>query len=152
MTAPGLSRHARTIALVAACAGAGVAVWLLLPTGRVSELDPASSMRTRSAAIKVYEDRWWASAMDHIGRLCATLKPTAQARYGFAVLVDSQGRLGRIEVRGDSFDATLAPRIEQALRSTSLPAFTPDQAAEKNTLILRGNLLVDEGRCKLQRT
>jgi hypothetical protein len=144
--------RARTPALIAACVAAGVAVWLLLPGGPITETAPASSMRVRTPAIKAYEDRWWDSAMDRMGRLCSTLKPTAQARYGFAVLVDASGRIIRAEVKGDSFDATLAPRIEQALRETALPAFTPDQAAQKNTLSLRGNLLVDDGRCKLQRT
>jgi hypothetical protein len=152
MAAPLASRRTRAIALIGACLAAGFAVWLLLPAGPIAEIGPASSMRVRSPAIKAYEDRWWDSAMDRMGRLCSSLKPTAQARYGFAVLVDTQGRIIRAEVRGDSFDATLAPRVEQALRETALPAFTPQQAAEKNTLSLRGNLLVDDGKCKLQRT
>jgi hypothetical protein len=80
------------------------------------------------------------------------LKPTAQARYGFALLVDAQGRIIRAEVRGDSFDATLAARVDQALRTTALPAFTPEQEAQKKMLALRGNLLIDEGKCRLQRT
>ena len=140
------------IGAVAACAAAGLTVWLLLPSGRITEIDAASSVRVRSPAIKAYEDRWWTSALERLGGLCSALKPTAQARYGFAVLVDMQGRIVRVEVQGDSFDATLATRIDRVLRTTTLPAFTAQQATEKQTLVLRGKLFVDDGRCKLQRT
>ena len=140
------------IGAVAACAAAGLTVWLLLPSGPITEMAAANSVRVRSPAIKAYEDRWWASAMEQLGRLCGTLTSTAQARYGFAVFVDTQGRIVRVEVQGDSFDATLAPRIDQLLRTTAMPAFTAQQATEKTTLVLRGKLFVDEGRCRLQRT
>ena len=152
MAARSAPTSARAIPLLAAVVACLIVAWLLWPAGPIVEMKPASSVRLRSAAIEAYEDRWWASAMEQLGRLCSGLAPTASASYGFIVFVEPKGRIIRVDVRGTSFDATLASRIEQVVRATTLPPFTPQQEVEKKTLGLRGNLFIEDGKCKLQRT
>ena len=126
-----------------------VSAFLLWPEPRFREVEPGAPLQARSPAIQAYEDRWWSDVRVTLARFCGGLAAESSGDYPFVVFVNAQGNLLRIETRWA--EDTLASMLKQELASIQLAPFTPEQAAEKRQLGLRGRLSIEGGRCTLQK-
>jgi len=70
-------------------------------------------------------------------------------RNGKQGAAHSAGRVIRVDVWGAEDEISLL--LKRELAGMPLPAFTPEQAAERRTLGLRGRLSVGSDACTLQR-
>jgi hypothetical protein len=142
----------RTVLLAILAAVLSLIAWWLWPQAKIrttEEIAPVATLRIRTPEIKAYEDAWWADARARLEKFCSGLPIRSAANHAFVVNVDADGRIIRVDVSGEL--TPLVVELKQVLAPVKLPAFTPDQRAQKKSLALRGNLFIDDGRCRLQR-
>src|SRR5262249_19865680 len=114
-------------------------IWFFWPAPGLVELEPAASVRPRSAAIQAYEAAWWTDTRERLTAYCATLDRRASAAVAFIVYVHFTGRIIRIDVGGDVLSSH-AYDVRETLGAAKLAPFSREQRAERLTLGMRGSL------------
>jgi len=147
-TSPIPARWRRGLVAAAALALGAFLAYCYWPEPRFYELQPGPTLISRGPVMQAYEDLWWADIRTAVARYCENLDPQASGAYSFALFINSAGGVRRAF---SSPEDQLGSGLKQELASMHVRAFTPEQAAETSVLSIRGRLLVQGGRCRLQR-